>query len=80
MPWLGRSGWLWCGLIGLRLNGKRVDHSDLAHSGFHLTGDLLEELAGLAPTENLRSNFFVLGHERHGRLVLTLAINPSGRE
>ena len=61
------------------LNGKRMGRSDRAHAGFHRAGYLLEELAGLAPTENLRNDCFVLGHERHGRLVPTLAINPSGR-
>jgi len=56
-----------------------MGRSDRAHAGFHRAGYLLEDLAGLAPTENLRSDCFVLGHERHGRLVPTLAINPSGR-
>ena len=69
----------WRGLIGLRLNGKRMGRSDRAHAGFHCAGYLFEDLAGLAPTENLRSDCFVLGHERQGRLVPTLAINPSRR-
>ncbi len=56
-----------------------MSRSDRAHAGFHRAGYLLEDLAGLAPTENLRSDCFVLGHKRHGRLVPTLAINPSGR-
>ena len=56
-----------------------MGRSDRAHAGFHLAGYLLEELAGLAATENLRSDYFVLGHEWHGRLVPTLVINPSGR-
>ena len=56
-----------------------MGRSDRAHAGFHCAGYLLEDLASLAPTENLRSDYFVLGHERHGRLVPTLAINPSGR-
>ena len=73
--WLG----LRLGLIGLRLNGKRMGRSDRAHAGFYRAGYLLEDLAGLAPTENLRSDCFVLGHERHSRLVPTLVINPSGR-
>ena len=67
------------GLISMRLHGKRKGCSDRAHAGFYRAGYLLEDLAGLAPTENLRSDCFVLGHERHGQLVLTLAINPSGR-
>ena len=67
------------GLIGLCLNDKRKGCSDRAHAGFYRAGYLLEDLAGLAPTENLLSDCFVLGHERHGRLVPTLAINPSGR-
>ena len=66
-------------LCGLRLNGKRMGRSDRAHAGFHRAGYLLEDLAGLAPTENLRCDCFVLGHERHGRLVPTLVSNPSGR-
>ena len=74
-----RSLWLGLRLIGLRLHGKRMGRSDRAHAGFHRAGYLLEDLAGLAPTENLRSDCFVLGHERHGRLVPILAINPSGR-
>ena len=73
LPWLGRR------LIGLRLHGKRMGRSDRAHAGFHRAGYLLEDLAGLAPTENLRSDCFVLGYEWHGRLVPTLVINPSGR-
>ena len=71
--------WPWRRLIGLRLNGKRMGRSDRAHAGFYRAGYLLEDLAGLAATQNLRSDCFVLGHERHGRHVLTLAINPSGR-
>lgn len=74
-----RSLWLWRGLIGLRLHGKRMGRSDRGHAGFHLAGYLLEDLAGLAATENLRSDCFVLGHKRHGRLAPTLVINPSGR-
>ncbi len=56
----------------MRLNAKRVGRSDRAHVGFHRVGDLLEELAGLAPTKNLRSDCFVPGHERHGRHSLAL--------
>ena len=67
------------GLISMRLHGKRKGCSDRAHATFHRAGDWLEDLAGVAATENLRSDCFVLGHERHGRLVPTLAINPSGR-
>ena len=74
-----RSLWLGLRLIGLRLHGKRMGRSDRAHAGFYRAGYLLEDLAGLAATENLRSDCFVLGHGRHGRLVPTLVINPSGR-
>jgi len=56
-----------------------MGRSDRVNAGFYRVGDLLEDLAGLAPTENLRSDCFVLGHKRHGRLVPTLVINPSGR-
>ncbi|MEI6367621.1 MAG: hypothetical protein WCP23_11080 [Planctomycetota bacterium] len=56
-----------------------MGRSDRAHAGFYRAGYLLEDLAGLAPTENLRSDCFVLGYEWHGRLVPTLVINPSGR-
>ena len=56
-----------------------MGRSDRAHAGFYRAGYLLEDLAGLAATENLLSDCFVLCHERHGRLVPTLVINPSGR-
>ena len=56
-----------------------MGRSNRVQAGFYREGYLLEDLAGLAATENLRSDCFVLGHERHGRLVPTLAINPSGR-
>ena len=56
-----------------------MGRSDRAHAGFYRAGYLLEDLAGLAPTEKLLSDCFVLGHEKHSRLVLTLVINPSGR-
>jgi len=67
----------WRRLISLRLNGKSMGRSDRAHADFYRAGYLLEDLALLAATENLRSDCFVLGHEKHGRLVPTLAINPS---
>ena len=54
-----------------------MGRSDRAHAGFHRVSNLLEELAGLAPTKNLRSNYIVLEHRRHIGL-LAIQAGPRG--